>query len=177
MLPPNFLIPAGIVIKNAKTYVEKLFLWNIWPEAGKARGLLGSPIIKIYPVQQGKDKRSQLVTQLKRILENAVIETSLWNDRGQKRPSWVPVPGPLMYHHVTLQSLTWPLPASWNTSTTQLLLMITLKQISLKKLYIWGKSYNYYPKINRRQFILRPVTAKDYHRNLLHCNARKKTDC
>lgn len=49
MPPPNFLIPAGIVIKNAKTYVEKLFSWDIWPEAGSANYLTGLPVNQNTP--------------------------------------------------------------------------------------------------------------------------------
>lgn len=81
MLPPNFLIPAGIVIRNAKTYGEKLFLGNIWPEAGNASYLLGLPFIKIYPAQHGRDERNLFATQIKRIREDCGVDTALWKGR------------------------------------------------------------------------------------------------
>lgn len=77
MLPPNFLIPAGTVIKNAKTYVEKLFSWDIWPEAGSANYLTGLPVIKIQPVQPCQDKSGCLWnTQIKRLWENPATGSS-----------------------------------------------------------------------------------------------------
>ena len=72
VLPPNFLIPAGIVIKNAKTYVGKLFLWNIWPEAGNASYLMGLPIIKIYARPALQRQGNSSVTQIKRAIKDPV---------------------------------------------------------------------------------------------------------
>lgn len=142
MLPPNFLIPAGIVIKNAKTYVEKLFFWNIWPEAGNARYLMGLPVIKIYPVQHCKDKRSLFVQHPdKENYRTFWYRCSTGKWYGTEMPLVSSSPWLTLYHYVTLQSPPLPLPASLNTSTQQTFTIITLKHISLNKSSKWENPF------------------------------------
>lgn len=152
MLPPNFLIPAGIVLKNVKTYVEKLFLPNIWPEAGNASYLMGPLIIKIYLAQHCKGKRNLFVTQIKRIMESSGIDTHPCEITASRNgPHGFPTIGSLCEFgksHETSSSLMKHI-------TKQIPIMITLKYISFKNPCIWKKSSNYCHIINRRRFILK----------------------
>lgn len=102
------------------------------------------------------------VAQIKRTIEDSSSDASLWDASGQKCPSSVPA---LAYWCITV----WPCKVSLNpcqphlnTTTKQILIMITWKHISFKMLSIWEKSHNYYPVIYRR-YVLRIANAKDCH--------------
>lgn len=174
MLPPNFLIPAGIVIKNAKTYVAKLFSGNIWPEAGNASYLMGLPIIKIYPGQPCKVQRNLFVTQKKRITGHSGSDTSL--EKGWR------VAMPLTGSHPWVTAVSLCELGEFQATSASLLKDISntslnsdnYKVRTLPKSCRWQWSCNFYPIISGRQFILRVGIANDDSSNLPHSPGAQK---